>query len=47
MDGVFSWESAWPERAGYGGAYPGDVGPDVIVLEGAKSRGKGYMMGMS
>lgn len=47
MDGLFSWEAAWPERAGYGGAYPGDVGPDAPVAAGAEARGKDYMVGLS
>lgn len=49
-DGVSSWESAWPvssTRLGFGGAYAGDVGPDNTVIAAAKSRGKGYMMGLS
>ncbi|EKG19988.1 Glycoside hydrolase family 71, partial [Macrophomina phaseolina MS6] len=47
LDGLFSWEAAWPERNGYGGAFPGDVGPDVDVAKGAASRGKDYMVGLS
>ncbi|KAH8662391.1 glycosyl hydrolase family 71-domain-containing protein [Xylariales sp. PMI_506] len=47
MDGLCSWESAWPERAGYGGAYPGDVSPDLPVLSGAHSHDKLYMMPLS
>lgn len=47
VDGLFSWEAAWPERAGYGGAYPGDVGPDAPVAAGAEARGKDYMVGLS
>jgi hypothetical protein len=44
-DGIFSWESAWPERAGFGGEYPGDVSVDVSVIKGAQKHGKAYMMG--
>lgn len=49
-EGLFSWESAWPvssTRPGYGGIHAGDVSTDVPVLKQAKSRGKGYMMGLS
>jgi len=50
VDGLFSWESAWPERGNpnpgtLGGAYPGDIGPDLTVQTGAIQNGKGYMMG--
>jgi hypothetical protein len=43
-DGIASWESAWPMRAGLGGAYPGDVSIDIPVLNGARARGKTYAM---
>ncbi|EKG18569.1 Glycoside hydrolase family 71, partial [Macrophomina phaseolina MS6] len=44
VDGLFSWESAWPYRAGYGGAYAGDITPDVKVLEGATNHSRPYMI---
>lgn len=48
MDGLFSWESAWPARiAGYGGSFPGDVSPDTTVMEGTVAHGKKYMIGLS
>lgn len=47
VDGLFSWESAWPERAGLGGQYPGDISPDQTVIGGTSSRGKSYMMPLS
>lgn len=47
VDGVFSWEAAWPKRAGVGGAFPGDIGLDKTVLAGAQAHGKSYMMGTS
>lgn len=47
VDGIFSWESAWPERGGFGGKTPGDVTVDVPVIEGAHKRNKMYMMGLS
>ncbi|MCJ1312879.1 hypothetical protein MMC25_006555 [Agyrium rufum] len=52
VDGVFSWESAWPQRGNpspgtVGGAYPGDIGPDLSVQAGAIQNNKGYMMGLS
>lgn len=40
FDGVTAWECAWTKRAGYGGAYPGDVSPDKQVI-GGTSRGPG------
>ncbi|WKT51246.1 hypothetical protein QSH57_016216 [Fusarium oxysporum f. sp. vasinfectum] len=47
VDGIFSWESAWPERKGFGGKYAGDVSIDVPVLSGAHKHDKLYMMGLS
>ncbi|KAB2575988.1 Glucan endo-alpha-glucosidase Agn1 [Lasiodiplodia theobromae] len=47
VDGLFSWEAAWPERAGLGGAFPGDTGPDEVVSKAAEARGKDYMIGLS
>lgn len=47
VDGIFSWESAWPERAGFGGDYPGDVTVDVPPLNAAHKRKKYYMLGLS
>jgi glucan endo-1,3-alpha-glucosidase len=49
-DGIFSWETAWPissTRLGYGGWYAGDVTVDKQVIGAAKSRNKGYMIGLS
>ncbi|EKG13600.1 Glycoside hydrolase family 71 [Macrophomina phaseolina MS6] len=46
VDGLASWESAWPFRAGYGGEYPGDVSPDETVLQGATNHSKPYMIRM-
>ncbi|OJD39955.1 glucan endo-alpha-glucosidase agn1 [Diplodia corticola] len=47
VDGLFSWEAAWPERAGVGGAFPGDTGPDEVVAAAAEARGKSYMVALS
>ncbi|KAE9373753.1 glycoside hydrolase family 71 protein [Stipitochalara longipes BDJ] len=47
VDGIFSWETAWPARAGFGGKSPGDVSVDVPVLAGAHAHDKAYMMGLS
>ncbi|KAE9973970.1 hypothetical protein EG328_004093 [Venturia inaequalis] len=48
VDGLFSWESAWPPAvSGLGGAYPGDIGLDKIVQDGATARGKTYMIALS
>lgn len=45
MDGVFSWEAAWPLKGGFGGSQPGDIYPDLPVIGAAKAHGKGYMIG--
>ncbi|KAH7060931.1 glycosyl hydrolase family 71-domain-containing protein [Macrophomina phaseolina] len=47
VDGLFSWESAWPERAGYGGEYSGDLSPDNVVFQGALNHSKPYMIPLS
>ncbi|KAI9834977.1 MAG: hypothetical protein M1819_002700 [Sarea resinae] len=47
VDGLFSWESAWPSLAGLGGLYPGDISPDLTVINGTASRNKTYMMPLS
>jgi len=47
LDGLFSWEAAWPMLGGYGGNYPGDISPDQPVIAGAQQHGKGYMIGGS
>ncbi|KAL7946861.1 glycoside hydrolase [Trichoderma barbatum] len=47
LDGMFSWETAWPARGGVGGLYPGDVSVDVSVLRAAHDHGKRYMIGVS
>ena len=52
IDGLFSWESAWPKRGNpspgtVGGAYDGDITPDLKVQKGALDRELTYMMGIS
>lgn len=47
VDGIFSWESAWPERMGVGGLFPGDVSVDLLPLKGAHAHNAPYMMGLS
>ncbi|KAF9877167.1 hypothetical protein CkaCkLH20_05433 [Colletotrichum karsti] len=47
VDGVFSWESAWPERDGYGSAYVGDISVDKLVAVGAHNHSKLYMVPLS
>ncbi|TAQ88748.1 hypothetical protein B7494_g2922 [Chlorociboria aeruginascens] len=47
LDGLFSWEAAWPLYNGFGGNYPGDISPDLPVLAGASAHSKGYMMSLS
>ncbi|KAF1985726.1 glycoside hydrolase family 71 protein [Aulographum hederae CBS 113979] len=44
---LFSWESAWPERAGYDGSFPGDISPDTPVNAGAYNHSKPHMMPLS
>lgn len=47
VDGLFSWESAWPERNGKGGAFAGDIEPDVPLMDGLKEKNKKYMIPLS
>ena len=47
VDGLFSWESSWPLHAGFGGQFPGDVSPDVKVMNGVIAHNKSYMIGGS
>ncbi|PYI31898.1 hypothetical protein BP00DRAFT_446129 [Aspergillus indologenus CBS 114.80] len=47
VDGIFSWETSWPERKGFGGLTAGDVSVDVLPMAGAHNRSKPYMMGLS
>ncbi|KAJ0308744.1 hypothetical protein COL516b_003292 [Colletotrichum fioriniae] len=47
VDGTFSWESAWPEREGYGGKSVGDVSPDSLMSAAAHNRNKLYMVPLS
>ncbi|PYH94657.1 putative glucan endo-1,3-alpha-glucosidase agn1, partial [Aspergillus ellipticus CBS 707.79] len=44
FDGIFSWETDWPARKGYGGLTAGDVCVDVLPMKGAHNRSKPYMM---
>jgi hypothetical protein len=44
VDGLFSWESAWPEPASLSGTSPSDVALDVAVISGTREHGKSYMM---
>lgn len=47
VDGLFTWESAWPLRDGVGGAFPGDIAPDLPLIEGMKKYKRQYMIGLS
>ncbi|KAJ3503350.1 hypothetical protein NM208_g16531 [Fusarium decemcellulare] len=47
VDGLFTWESAWPIRNGKGGAYPGDIEPDMALIEGCQKYKRKYMIGLS
>ena len=46
VEGLFSWEAAWPALGGFGGKSPGDISPDLPVINGAVAHNKGYMIGM-
>jgi glucan endo-1,3-alpha-glucosidase len=41
IDGVFSWETAWP---GAGSSGEGDVSQDSVILKGTKAHSKSYMI---
>lgn len=45
VDGLFSWEAAWPSIGGGDGRGPGDVSLDQVVANGAASHLKSYMIG--
>lgn len=47
LEGTFSWELAWPERAGKGADFPGDISKDLIVMDSMKEHKKDYMIGLS
>lgn len=45
VDGLFSWEAAWPLRAGKGMKEVGDIEADLPVIKACKSHKKYYMIG--
>lgn len=45
VDGLFSWESAWPLVGDTDPSAIGDVSSDMPVMQGAYSHNKGYMIG--
>lgn len=45
VDGLFSWESAWPEVGDGNSADCGSMSPDMPVIDGASSHSKSYMVG--
>lgn len=47
VDGLFSWEAAWPPSGSLSGTYPGDVSPDLPVIKGTVAHDKGYMIALS
>ncbi|KAF4958030.1 hypothetical protein FSARC_11127 [Fusarium sarcochroum] len=47
VDGLFTWESAWPLRKGVGGAFPGDIAPDLPLMKGCEANDKKYMIPLS
>ncbi|KAF7336343.1 Glucan endo-alpha-glucosidase agn1 [Mycena venus] len=49
VDGVFTWETAWPVRPGeiVGSASQGSIETDLVILKSARSRGKLYNIPVS
>lgn len=45
VDGLFSWETAWPPVGASDLSSIGDVSSEMAVMEAAYSKNKGYMMG--
>lgn len=45
MDGLFSWESAWPVVGDGNSADVGSLSPELPVVSAALANGKGYMIG--
>lgn len=47
VDGVFSWEAAWPVVGDGSSSDAGSMSPDMPVIDGAQSNNKAYMVGLS
>lgn len=45
VDGVFSWEAAWPAVGDGSTSSDGSMSPDTPVINGASDNSKGYMIG--
>ena len=45
VDGLFSWESAWPVVGDGSSSDSGSMSPDMPVIDGASSNSKSYMVG--
>lgn len=45
VEGLFSWESAWPQVGDGSSSSCGSMSPDMPVIDGASSHSKGYMIG--
>ncbi|CAF9933479.1 MAG: hypothetical protein ALECFALPRED_005605 [Alectoria fallacina] len=47
VDGLFSWEAAWPVVGDSNSADCGSMSPDIPVINGALNHGKSYMIALS
>ena len=45
VDGLFSWEAAWPDVGDGSSSDCGSLSPDVPVINGASDHSKSYMVG--
>lgn len=45
VEGLFSWESAWPVVGDGSSSSCGSMSPDMPVIDGASSHSKSYMIG--
>lgn len=47
VEGLFSWEAAWPVVGDGSSADCGSMSPDLPVIDGAEANSKGYMIALS
>lgn len=45
VDGLFSWEAAWPAVGDGSTSDAGSMSPDMDVIDGAEANSKDYMIG--
>ena len=45
VDGLFSWEAAWPAVGDGSSADDGSMSPDMPVIDAASDNSKSYMVG--